>query len=60
MFRAYLASAFLAFGLFSYAQLKGWSLFPTEAQQYQRARAAEAAARTVGRSGGRSGSFSGK
>jgi hypothetical protein len=39
MFKLYLASAILGFGLYGYAQYKGWSLFASEAQEYQRARA---------------------
>ena len=35
MFKAYLAAAFVSFGLFGYAQYKGWSLFASEAQQWQ-------------------------
>jgi hypothetical protein len=60
VFRTYLASAFLALGLYGYAQLRGWSLFPSEAQAYQSARAAEAESRGYGGGGGRSGGFSGK
>ncbi len=60
MFRAYLASAFLALGLYGYSQLRGWSLFPSEAQAYQAARAADAESRRSGGAGGRGGGFSGK
>jgi hypothetical protein len=63
MFRSYLASALLAFGLFGYAQFKGWSVFPSEAQEFRskRAEAAENRAGSTGsgRSGG-GGGFSGK
>ena len=59
MYRAYLASAFLAFGLYGYSQLKGWSILPSEAQEFQRQKAEERANRAYG-SSGRSGGFSGK
>ena len=61
MFRAYLASAFLAFGLYGYAQTKGWSLLPSEAQEFrrQRAEASESRYGSSGRSGS-GGGFSGK
>ena len=39
MFRAYLAAAFTALGLYGYGQYKGWSLMPSEAQEFQRQRA---------------------
>lgn len=58
MFRAYLASAFLAFGLYGFAQMKGWTVFPTEAQEFQRQRAEEREGRSAG--SGRGGGFSGK
>jgi hypothetical protein len=59
MFRSYLASAFIAFGLYGFAQVKGWSIFPTEAQQFQRERAEAQESRRYG-SSGRGGGFSGK
>jgi hypothetical protein len=59
MFKLYLASAFLALGVYGYAQYRGWSLLPSEAEEYQRVRAAQQASRS-GSSGGRSGGFSGK
>ena len=39
MFRAYLAAAFAAFGLYSVGPYKGWSVMPSEAQEFQRSRA---------------------
>lgn len=63
MFRTYLGYAFVALGLYSYAQAKGWSMFASEAQAFASRRAAEAQHRTSGGSGGRFGSgggFSGK
>lgn len=59
MFRLYLACAFLALGLYGYAQYRGWSVLPSEAEEYQRVRAAQQETRRSG-SSGRSGSFSGK
>ncbi len=56
MFRAYLASALLAFGLYGYAQYRGWSVIPSEAQEFQRQRADQAYGRSGG--GSRSGSSS--
>lgn len=41
MFKAYLAAAFLAFGLYGLAQYKGWSVMPSEAQEFQKRRAEE-------------------
>ncbi len=60
MFRYYLGSAFLAFGLYGLAQNQGWSLLPSEAQEFQRQRAEQQEQRRSGSSGGRSGGFSGK
>ena len=39
MFKAYVAAAFLAFGTYAIAQFKGWSVMPTEAQEFQKRRA---------------------
>ena len=39
MFRFYLAAAFLAFGTYGLAQYKGWSVMPSEAQEFQKRRA---------------------
>lgn len=50
MFRAYLAAAFTAFGLYSAGQYKGWSVMPSEAQEFQRVRA-EQQSSSYGRSG---------
>ncbi|HYC35386.1 MAG TPA: hypothetical protein VEC19_03120 [Usitatibacter sp.] len=52
MFKAYLAAAFLSFGLFGYSQYKGWSILPSEAQEW-------ADRRTYGSSTGGSRSGSG-
>lgn len=63
MFRTYLAYAFMALGLYSYSQAKGWSLFGSEAAQFASRRAADAQERSSGGSSSRSGSgggFSGK
>jgi len=60
MFKLYLASAFLATGLFGYAQYRGWTLLPSEAEEFQRVRAAQQESRRSGSSGGRSGGFGGK
>jgi len=59
MFKLYLASAFLALGLYGYAQYRGWTLLPSEAEEFQRVRAAQQESRRSG-SSGRSGGFSGK
>jgi hypothetical protein len=61
MFRTYLGYAFMALGLYSYAQAKGWSIFASEAQAFASQRAAQAEQRSSGGSSGRSGGgFSGK
>ena len=62
MFKLYLASAFLALGLYGYAQYRGWTLLPSEAEEFQRVRAAQQESRRSGSSSGRSssGGFSGK
>ena len=39
MFRTYIAAAFLALGTYGYAQYRGWSVMPSEAQEFQRLRA---------------------
>ena len=39
MFRAYIAAAFTALGLYGVGQYKGWSVMPSEAQEFQRQRA---------------------
>ncbi len=59
MYRLYLLSAFLALGLYGYAQYRGWSVLPSEAQEYQRVRAVQQESRRSGGSG-RSGGFTGK
>jgi uncharacterized membrane protein YgcG len=58
MFRFYLASAFLAFGLYGTAQYKGWSVMPSEAQEFERRRA-EQQSSSWGRGGSGSGGSSG-
>jgi len=55
MFRIYTAMGIFALALHSYAQLKGWSVFPSEAQEFQSRRAAETESRHSGSSSGRSG-----
>lgn len=55
MFRTYLASALLAFGLYGYAQYRGWSIMPSEAQEFQRQRAEQAYYGSRGGSGSRGG-----
>lgn len=60
MFRAYLISALLASGLFGWAQFKGWSVMPSDAQEFRSQRAEQAANRTGSGSGRSSGGFSGK
>ena len=55
MYKGYLLSSLLALGLYGYAQLKGWSLAPSPAQEFQRLRAEQ---QEYQRSGG--GSFSGR
>lgn len=60
MFRTYLAAAMLAFGAYGYGQYKGWSVMPSEAQEFQRQRAEQSAAPYGGRGGSsRSGGSSG-
>ena len=63
MYKGYLLSSLLALGLYGYAQLKGWSIMPSPAQEFQRLRAEQEEYRRSGSSGssGRSsGGFSGK
>jgi hypothetical protein len=64
MYKGYLLSSLLALGLYGYAQLKGWSIMPSPAQEFQRQRAEEQEYRRSGGTGtytGRgSGGFSGK
>jgi hypothetical protein len=64
MYKGYLLSSLLALGLYGYAQLKGWSLAPSPAQEFQRMRAEQQEYQRSGGSGtysGRSGGgFSGK
>ncbi len=63
MYKTYLVASMLALGFYSYAQLKGWSVLPSPAQEFQRARAEQRESGSTGRigSGGRSGGgFSGK
>lgn len=63
MYRGYLLSSLLALGLYGYAQLKGWSIMPSPAQEFQRLRAEQEEYRRSGGSSGSgrsSGGFSGK
>lgn len=46
MFRLYVICAFLALGSFSLAQYKGWSLFGSDAEQFQKRRAEQVASRS--------------
>ena len=39
MFRAFIVSGFLALGLYGFAQYRGWSVFGSDAEEFQRARA---------------------
>ena len=41
MFRFYLASALIAFATYGTAQYKGWSVFASEAQEFQRQKASQ-------------------
>lgn len=43
MFRTYLAAAFLAFAAYGYGQYRGWSVMPSEAEEFQRMRAEQRA-----------------
>lgn len=56
MFRIYLISAFIALGLFSLAQYRGWSMFGSDAEEFQRARAERAYHRSGAGSSGSGGS----
>ena len=64
MYKGYLLSSLLALSLYGYAQLKGWSIMPSPAQEFQRQRLQEQEYRRSGGTGsysGRSGGgFSGK
>ena len=65
MYKVYLVTSILALGLYGYAQLKGWSLGPSAAEEFQRRRAQEQEYRASGgtgshSSGRSSGGFSGK
>lgn len=51
MFRTYLAAATLAFAAFGYGQYRGWSVMPSEAQEFQRQRAEQRADYYGGRGG---------
>jgi hypothetical protein len=41
MFKAYVTAALLAFAGYGIAQFKGWSVMPSEAQEFQKRRADE-------------------
>jgi uncharacterized membrane protein YgcG len=64
MYKGYLLSSILALGLYGYAQLKGWTLAPSPAQEFQRMRAEQQeyqrSGGSSGSSGRSSGGFSGK
>jgi uncharacterized membrane protein YgcG len=55
MFRFYTAMGVFALTLHAFAQMKGWSVFPSEAQEFLSRRAAETESRHSGSSSGRSG-----
>jgi hypothetical protein len=55
MFRMYTALGIFALAMHAFAQMKGWSVFPSEAQEFQSRRAQEAESRHSGSSSGRSG-----
>lgn len=61
MYKAYLVSSLAALALFGYAQLKGWSILPSPAEEFQRQRAEQAqyGSSPSGRSGS-GGGFRGK
>ena len=59
MFRAYIAAAFAAFGLYSVGQYKGWSVMPSEAQEFQRQRGEQSSSSGRGSSGSTGSSSSG-
>ena len=51
MFRLYVICAFVALGSYGLAQYRGWSMFGSDAEEFQRARAERAYHRTSGGSG---------
>ena len=57
MFRMYIACAILALGSFGYSQYRGWSVFGSDVEEFQKRRAEQAATRTWG--GGSRGGSSG-
>jgi len=57
MFRIYVLCALIALGSFGTAQYRGWSLYGSDAEQFQKRRAEQAASRTWG--GGSRGGSSG-
>ena len=61
MFRAYIVAAMLAFGAYGYGQYKGWSVMPSQAEEFQRQRSEQRADHFYGGRGGssRSGGSSG-
>jgi hypothetical protein len=59
MFRAYIAAAFLAFATYGLAQFKGWSVMPSEAQEFQKLRADQQSSSWGRGSSGGGGSSSG-
>lgn len=52
MFKSFVASGLLALGLYGTAQYQGWSMFPSDAEEFKRVRAEQQYNRTIGRSGG--------
>jgi hypothetical protein len=59
MFRLYLATALTSFGLYGFAQYKGWSVMPSEAQEFQSARSSGGSSSYGRGSSGGSGGSSG-
>ena len=58
MFRTYLAAAMLSFAAYGYGQYRGWSVMPSQAEEFQRQRA-EQRANSYGGGSSRSGGSSG-
>ena len=58
MFRMYLASALIAFCTYGTAQYKGWSLFASEAQEFERQKAGSSSGSSWGRGNSGSGGSS--
>lgn len=63
MFKTFLVSGLMGLALYGVAQVRGWSMFPSEAEEFQRRRAAavqDIHNRSSGGSRSGSGGFSGK